>query len=354
MNKTLNMACCFLTVQRYKTEGILQLAQYARGISSLMSRGFKDVQFVIAVASGKGGVGKSTTAVNVAVAMANNLKLKVGLLDADVYGPSIPKLMNLHEKPQITEDERPFMIPSQKYGVACMSMGLLVDDKAAMVWRGPMVASALEKMIYGTQWGTLDVVIVDMPPGTGDTQISVSQRVKLSGTVIVTTPQDIALADARRGVTMFQKVNVPVLGIVENMSHFICTNCGHKHDIFGHNGAEKVASELDVDIVAKIPLNQTIMTTSDEGTPLVVEKPDAEEAKMYVTLAEKIYEKLLDQRKDKSEKVDKILNLKIDLLNTIEENKENEEIQQINSESLTPQETENQLVATNSEINNHK
>lgn len=209
--------------------------------------GIKDI---IAVASGKGGVGKSTTAVNLAVALANTSGLKVGLLDADIYGPSIPTMMKLHGKPEVSEDLK--MIPAENHGVRCMSIGFLVDKDAPIVWRGPMVMSALEKLTRGVAWGKLDILVVDMPPGTGDAQLSISQRLQLSGALIVSTPQDIALIDARRGANMFRKVEVPIMGLVENMSCFQCPHCSEKSYIFGRGGAQRTAEEMDMEFLGEV------------------------------------------------------------------------------------------------------
>ncbi|XVF21641.1 hypothetical protein REPUB_Repub12eG0108000 [Reevesia pubescens] len=213
----------------------------------LRINGVKDV---IAVASGKGGVGKSTTAVNLAVALANKCELKVGLLDADVYGPSVPTMMNIHQKPEVSRDLK--MIPIENYGVKCMSMGFLVDKDAPIVWRGPMVMSALQKMSREVDWGGLDVLVVDMPPGTGDAQLTMSQKLQLSGALIVSTPQDVALIDARRGVRMFSKVQVPILGLIENMSCFKCPHCGEPSFIFGEGGARKTAAEMGLHLVGEV------------------------------------------------------------------------------------------------------
>ncbi|KAF8102899.1 hypothetical protein N665_0190s0017 [Sinapis alba] len=207
------------------------------------------VKDIIAVASGKGGVGKSSTAVNLAVALSNKYGLKIGLLDADVYGPSVPIMMNLNQKPQVNQDMK--MIPVENYGVKCMSMGLLVEKDAPLVWRGPMVMSALAKMTRGVDWGDLDVLVVDMPPGTGDAQITISQNLKLSGAVIVSTPQDVALADANRGISMFDKVRVPILGLVENMSCFICPHCNEASFIFGKEGARRMAAKKGLKLIGE-------------------------------------------------------------------------------------------------------
>ncbi|XP_015907793.2 iron-sulfur cluster transfer protein NUBPL isoform X1 [Parasteatoda tepidariorum] len=249
------------------------------------------VKDIITVASGKGGVGKSTTAVNLALAISINQKDKlVGLLDADVYGPSIPLMMNLNGLPELTKNN--LMKPLINYGIKCMSMGFLVEEKSPIVWRGPMVMSAIQKLFRQVSWGPLDYLIVDMPPGTGDTQISIAQTVPVSGAVIVTTPQDIALLDARKGAAMFQKVDIPVLGIVQNMSSFICPKCGEITHIFGQDGASKLASELDIEVLADVPLNASIRKTSDNGQPIVVSDPDNSVVQIYRSLAEKVTQKL--------------------------------------------------------------
>ncbi|URE14611.1 ParA/MinD ATPase like [Musa troglodytarum] len=249
--------------------------------------GIKDI---IAVASGKGGVGKSTTAVNLAVALANACRLKVGLLDADIYGPSVPTMMNLQGKPEVSKDMK--MIPVENHGVRCMSIGFLVDKDAPIVWRGPMVMSALEKMTRGVAWGDLDILVVDMPPGTGDAQLSISQRLQLSGALIVSTPQDIALIDARRGVNMFRKVEVPILGLIENMSCFKCPHCGEKSYIFGDGGGQSTAKELDIEFLGEIPLELDIRSSSDEGNPIVLAAPDSGVAKAYTDVAERLTKRL--------------------------------------------------------------
>jgi ATP-binding protein involved in chromosome partitioning len=245
------------------------------------------IKHVVAVASGKGGVGKSTVATNLAVALAA-LGHKVGLLDADIYGPSQPRLMGITGRPTATPDSKR-LLPMENYGVKCMSIGFLIKEDTAMVWRGPMVIGALEQLLRDVEWGSLDVLIVDMPPGTGDTQLTMSQRVPLAGAVIVSTPQDIALLDARRGIAMFKKVEVPILGLVENMSTFICPNCGHESHIFAHGGAKAEAERLKVPFLGEIPLAMPIREMSDAGTPVVANAPDSEHARAFIAVAERIW-----------------------------------------------------------------
>jgi len=242
---------------------------------------------VIAVASGKGGVGKSTTAVNLAVALAQK-GLRVGLLDADIYGPSLPQMLGAHERPQVDGNR---VIPIERWGLKAMSIGFLVDQETPMVWRGPMVMGALEQMMSQVEWGMLDVMVVDMPPGTGDTQLTMSQRVALRGAVIVSTPQDVALLDARRGIRMFEKVNVPVLGLIENMSTFCCPNCGHESHIFGHGGARAEAERLGVEFLGELPLTMAIREHADAGHPVVLAAPDGAEAAAYRAIADRVWAK---------------------------------------------------------------
>ncbi|XP_042297035.1 iron-sulfur protein NUBPL isoform X3 [Sceloporus undulatus] len=248
--------------------------------SKIMARGLpkqtpiEGVKQVLVVASGKGGVGKSTTAVNIALALAANDSTKaVGLLDADVYGPSIPKMMNLKGSPEVTPKN--LMRPLVNYGIACMSMGFLIEETAPIVWRGLMVMSAIEKLLRQVDWNHLDYLVIDMPPGTGDVQLSVSQNIPVAGAVIVSTPQDIALLDARRGTEMFRKVNVPVLGLVQNMSIFQCPKCKHETHIFGADGVKNLASDLGLDILGDVPLHVHIRETSDAGKPIVVSQPQS-------------------------------------------------------------------------------
>jgi ATP-binding protein involved in chromosome partitioning len=247
------------------------------------------IRSIVAVASGKGGVGKSTVAVNLAVALARQGH-KTGLLDADIYGPSMPRMLGLHRKPEVRKDR---LIPLSAWGLSCMSIGFLVDEETPMIWRGPMVMGALEQMMGQVEWGTLDVLIVDMPPGTGDAQLTMAQRVALAGAVIVSTPQDIALIDARRGVRMFEKVHVPVLGLVENMSFFCCPNCGHRAEIFGHGGARKEAGRLGTEFLGEVPLLLDIRTASDDGKPIVACAPGSDAAKAFDAIASRVWDKVV-------------------------------------------------------------
>ena len=244
--------------------------------------GIPKVQAIIAVASGKGGVGKSTTAVNLALAL-RELGLKVGILDADIYGPSMPKLLAIRERPQTIGGNR--LRPIERFGMPVMSIGFLIEEETPMIWRGPMVMSALTQMLREVEWGALDVMVADMPPGTGDAQLTMAQLVPLKGAVIVSTPQDLALIDARRGIAMFRRVNVPVLGIVENMSTFVCPQCGTRSDIFGHGGARREAERLGVPFLGEVPLDIAIREKSDSGSPVVATAPDSAHAKYYREIA---------------------------------------------------------------------
>ncbi len=243
--------------------------------------GLASVAKVVAVSSGKGGVGKSTVAVNLALALQAQ-GLRVGVLDADIYGPSVPKLLGLHGKP---DSDGQMLKPMLAFGLKAMSIGLLVNPDTAMVWRGPMATSALNQLLVDVDWGELDILIVDMPPGTGDIQLSLAQRANLAGAIVVSTPQDLALLDARKGIAMFRKVDVPILGIVENMSSFVCPHCHTRADIFGHGGARAAAAELGMAFLGDVPLHMDIRTLSDAGTPIVAHAPDGPQAMSFHVMA---------------------------------------------------------------------
>jgi ATP-binding protein involved in chromosome partitioning len=247
------------------------------------------VRAIVAVASGKGGVGKSTVAANLALAMKAN-GLSVGVLDADIYGPSMPRMLGISGRP--TSADGKILRPMENYGVKCMSIGFLVPEDTPMIWRGPMVMSALQQMLRDVSWGELDIMIVDMPPGTGDAQLTMAQQVALAGAVIVSTPQDIALIDARKGLAMFQKVDVPVLGIIENMSYFLCPHCGGRTDIFSHGGARREAERLGTDFLGEVPLDIAIRQTSDDGHPITVSQPDSPYAQTFRAIAARVWEKV--------------------------------------------------------------
>jgi ATP-binding protein involved in chromosome partitioning len=257
------------------------------------------VKNIVAVASGKGGVGKSTTAANLALALAAE-GARVGLLDADIYGPSVPMLMGLSGRPESKDGKT--MEPMENYGVQVMSIGFLVDQDQAMVWRGPMATQALEQLLRQTHWKDLDYLIVDMPPGTGDIQLTLSQRVPMTGAVIVTTPQDIALLDARKGIKMFEKVGVPILGIVENMAVHVCSQCGHQEHIFGADGGKNMAAEYDMDYLGALPLAMQIRVQADSGRPTVVAEPDGEVAGIYKAVARRVALAIAAKNKDFSAK----------------------------------------------------
>ncbi len=259
---------------------------------------------IVAVASGKGGVGKSTTAVNLALGLAADGR-KVGLLDADIYGPSMPRMMGITGQPSSSDGKT--LDAMENYGIKVMSMGFLVEEDTPMIWRGPMVQSALEQMMRDVSWGELDVMVIDMPPGTGDAQLTMAQRVPLTGAIIVSTPQDIALLDARRGLNMFRKVDVPVLGLIENMSYFTCPHCGERSDIFSHGGAKTEAEKLGMDFLGEIPLHMDIRETSDSGKPIVVSDPDSEYAKAYRAIADKTWDNIEQTLAQQTAKAPKIV-----------------------------------------------
>ncbi len=262
------------------------------------------VKHILAVASGKGGVGKSTTSANIALALSQ-MGLKVGLLDADIYGPSIPKLMGVSGQPEVLENR--IMKPLEAHGIKLMSIGFLVEENTAMIWRGPMVVSALNQMLREVAWGELDVLIVDLPPGTGDVQLTMAQKVPLTGALVVSTPQDLALLDARRGIAMFEKVAIPVLGIVENMSHFICPDCGGIHEIFGHGGAKAEAEKMNVPFLGEIPLTMEIREQSDTGVPITQSNPGSPVAKAYGVIAAGLWQRVLQPTGDAARPAPKIV-----------------------------------------------
>jgi ATP-binding protein involved in chromosome partitioning len=247
------------------------------------------VKAIIAVASGKGGVGKSTTATNLAMALSQ-LGLKVGLFDADIYGPSMPRMLGISGEPVSPDGQS--LLPMENYGVKCMSIGFLVPEDSPIIWRGPMVMGALQQLLRDVRWGELDVMVIDMPPGTGDTQLTISQSLPLTGAVIVSTPQDIALLDACKGLNMFRKVDVPVLGVIENMSYYVCPKCGDQAHIFGHGGARAEAARLSCDFLGEVPLDIAIRETSDRGEPIVVSKPSSPHAKAYREIAKAVWDKV--------------------------------------------------------------
>jgi len=275
-----------------KLEEILSINVALTQESQLSSSKKSDSKFqinakeIIAVASGKGGVGKSTFAVNLAVAMSE-LGKKVGILDADIYGPSVPRMMGISGKPEISQNKK--LVPLESYGIKCMSIGFLVSEETPTIWRGPMIMKALEQMFNGVEWGKLDYLIIDLPPGTGDAQLTLAQSSKLSGSIIVSTPQDVALNDARKGINMFKRVDVPVIGLVENMSYFICDNCDEKHYIFSHEGAKKEAEKFQIPFLGSLPIDKELRIQSDEGRPACIDKPEGDIAKKYLEIAKSIF-----------------------------------------------------------------
>ena len=262
------------------------------------------IRAVLAVSSAKGGVGKSTTAVNLAVGMAQRGK-RVAMLDADVYGPSLPRLLGISGTPPSLADKR--LAPMQAYGIGCMSIGFLVEEATPMIWRGAMVMGAIENLIKDVAWGDLDVLVLDLPPGTGDAQLSITQRIPLTGAIIVSTPQDIALLDTRKGIAMLRKMDVPILGLVENMSYFTCPDCDGRSDIFGHGGAQMAAKELGLDFLGEIPLDLAIRETADAGTPIVVAAPDSAVAGAYFRIVDQVLEKIAANKSNPAQKAPRIV-----------------------------------------------
>ncbi|KAJ3022739.1 hypothetical protein HKX48_005366 [Thoreauomyces humboldtii] len=261
----------------------------ARGLPT--KRPIAGVKYVVAVASGKGGVGKSTTAVNLATTLSTHLNLRTGLLDADLFGPSIPLMLNLRgHEPELSEGN--LLKPLVNYGVKTMSMGFLVPEGEAVVWRGLMVMKALEQLLRQVDWSDIDILVIDMPPGTGDTQLTITQQIPVDGAIIVSTPQDISLADAKKGAAMFGKVDVPILGMVQNMSYHICEKCNHVSHVFGHGGVDRTADEMRLDVLADVPLHSDVCETSDRGTPIVISRPQSVHAKVYREMGEKVWAKL--------------------------------------------------------------
>jgi len=271
-------------------EGKGGMAQGGGAAGEQQKKGIPGVRAILAVASGKGGVGKSTTAVNLAMSFAR-AGLRVGLMDADIYGPSVPKMMGLSGRPDATPDGQK-VLPKEAFGVKCMSIGFLVPEDTPMIWRGPMVMSAIQQLLHEVVWGELDVLVCDLPPGTGDAQLTMAQHVPITGAVVVSTPQDVALLDVRKGLNMFRKVDVPVFGVIENMSFFLCPSCGHRAEIFGHGGAQQTAAEMETDFLGAVPLHLSIREHADAGTPIVMSEPDSEHAGAYQAIAGRVAEKI--------------------------------------------------------------
>ena len=297
LRKTLIAAACTVPgVENVSANLATRVVPHAvqRGVQLL-----PNVKNIVAVASGKGGVGKSTTAVNLALALAAE-GAKVGILDADIYGPSLPMMMGIEGRPESGDGKT--MEPMENYGLQVMSIGFLIEADNPMIWRGPMATQALEQLLRQTHWGELDYLSVDLPPGTGDIQLTLSQKVPLTGAVIVTTPQDIALLDARKGIKMFEKVGVPILGIVENMAVHVCTNCGHVEHIFGEEGGKRLAAEYEMDYLGALPLTLSIRVQTDSGRPTVVSDPDGEIASLYKGVARQVAVKIAQRAKDFSSK----------------------------------------------------
>jgi len=272
---------------------IVLTAQRKTSSPRFLKKEVPGIKHILVVASGKGGVGKSTTSVNLACAL-QMMGLKVGLLDGDIYGPSIPRLLGTNQKP--TSDDGKLINPLEVYGLKCMSMGFMIAENMPTIWRGPMIQSAIQQMLHQVKWGQLDVLVIDLPPGTGDVQLTLAQTVLLSGAIIVSTPQDLALLDARKALEMFLKMDVPILGLVENMSFFLCPHCNARSDIFDHGGVYKEALSLNIPLLAQIPLHMSIRETSESGTPIVHALPTSEEALIYVQLAQKLINQTLSAK----------------------------------------------------------
>ena len=282
-----------LAINNVKKVEILLTSHKEKKNNSNIYERLKPAKNIIAVASGKGGVGKSTTAINIALSLSK-FKYNVGILDADIYGPSLPKLTGINKKPESNGKK---IIPHNAFGLQVMSIGYMVPENTATIWRGPLVMSAIEQLLRDVQWSNLDFLIIDMPPGTGDAQLTLSQKVQLAGAIIVSTPQDLSLIDARKGLNMFKKVNVPILGIIENMSYFVCHNCNAKHDIFGNGGAKAEAEKLGVTFLNEIPLDISLRTTSDEGNPIVHKEPGSYISKRFMEVGSKILNQIEKNRK---------------------------------------------------------
>ena len=273
-------------------EVVIQEPEKPKPAAAPRAPGIPGVEQVIAVASGKGGVGKSTVAVNLALAL-QKLGKRVGLLDADVYGPSIPLMLGLDERPQSSERER--IVPLERYGLKAISLGSFIQPGQPVIWRGPMITKLLTQFLYEVEWGTLDLLVLDLPPGTGDAQLTITQQAPLAGGVIVTTPQDVALLDVQRGITMFQQVNAPVLGVVENMSFHVCTGCGDRAEIFGHGGGHRMADDLKIPFLGEIPLVRLIREGMDRGTPVVVDAPASPETEAFMSVARGVLDQLVQR-----------------------------------------------------------
>lgn len=270
-----------------KTKGGPEIPRMSKGLP--IKQRIPNVEKIVLVSSGKGGVGKSTTSVNIALGL-KKLGKRVGILDADLFGPSIPKLLNLSGEPRLSDNGR--LLPLSNYGLESMSMGYLIAPENPVVWRGLMVMKALQQLLFEVEWSNLDYLVIDMPPGTGDTQLTISQQIKVDGAIIVSTPQDIALIDAVKGISMFEKVNIPILGLVQNMSFFLCPNCNHESHIFGNEGAVKKAEEMNIDVLGSIPLNELVCEQSDSGKPVVISHPDSPVSLPYIEIAKLISQKL--------------------------------------------------------------